>query len=156
MFSSNQILDILSTTRDLPEIIRFAVKLHGDEMFTRTDGRVKMAFSEPVPGVYAIGHGSMEPYQTGPNKGWAGKLGRGWTDYPFDYDPTIIANIIAQWAGKQPKPPYVDTDGSRELGIRVRCLSCMGNSLPPSHDLPGWDWMDCILLFTPAYMVYHK
>lgn len=32
----------------------------------------------------------------------------------------------------------------------------MGDSLPSSYDLPGWEWMDCILLFTPAYMVYHK
>ena len=98
MYSSNQILDISVDTQDLAQTISFAVRLYDDtNMFTRQNGRVKMAFSEPIPGVYAIGDGSMEPYSSGPNKGWFSPTPPGWTDYPFDYDPDIIAPIITQW-----------------------------------------------------------
>lgn len=156
MFSSNQILDISTDFRDLPDVIKFAVKLYGDEIFTRHDGRVKMAFSEPVKGVYAIGLGSMEPYKTGPNKGWSHDTAKGWTDYPFDYDADIISAVVSQWAKKQPAPPHTGTDGTERLGVRVRCLTSMDDDLPPQHELPDWAWHNSILFFTPAHIAYDK
>ena len=154
MFSSNQILDISCEQRDLGKVIKFAVGLDDEELFTRSDGRLKMAFSEPVPGVYAIGRGSFPGFSDRPEV--AHPAGKGWVDYPCDYDPNIIADIINQWIQKQPEPKHTGTDGSEHLGVRVRCLESMGDDLPHSYDLPNWDWFSCILLFTPIHMAYHK
>lgn len=160
MFSSNQIFDVSCRPQDLERVIAFGVECYNASanIFTRLDGRIKMAFAEPVPGVYAIGTGSMQPYQIGPNKGWSAKIGRGWTDYPFDYDPEIIAKVIGQWLEKNPpgRETRPDTDGSVHPGIRVRCLSSIHSELPPPHELLNWDWMDAILLFTPCWMRYDK
>lgn len=158
MFSSNQILDITCEPRDLAAVIRFAVDLYGNEIFTRSDGRMRMAFSEPVPGVYALGRGSMRPYKTGPNRGWAAKLGKGWTDFPFDYDPEIVARIAAQWLEGNPPDPFVRprTDGSARPGLRVRSLRCVQDELPPPHELPNWDWMDAVVFLTPCWLSYDK
>ena len=157
MFSSNQILDVLCDDKSLPRAIRFAVSLYGDEIFTRHDGRVRMAFAEPVPGVYLIGRGSMEPYQTGPNKGWSSKLGKGWTDYPFDYDPSLIAGIVAQWASKQPvQMPHID--GSVEKGIRLMSVDTAyeHEMLPKPWHLPDIDMDRAVLAFTAHPLEYHK
>lgn len=54
MFHSNQIFDVTCESGDLELVLDFAVRLFNEnaDMFTRPDGRVSMAFSEPVPGVY--------------------------------------------------------------------------------------------------------
>ena len=160
MFCSNQVLDVSCETRDLAKVIGFGVDLYNENanIFTRLDGRMKMAFSEPVPGVYAVGTGSMEPYQSGPNKGWAAEIGKGWTDYPFDYDPELVARIVEQWLGKNPPSDESRprTDGTVRPGIRVRCLRSIDHELPPPYEIPGWDWMDAILFFTPCWMRYDK
>lgn len=158
MFSSNQILDIACEPRDLAQVIRFAVGLYGDEKFTRSDGRMRMAFSEPVPCVYALGTGSMRPYETGPNKGWAGKLGKGWTDFPFDYDPEIVAKIVTQWLESHQPDPYGRpcTDGSAHPGLRIRSLHSIQDELPPPYEIPEWNWMDAIVFLTPCWLRYDK
>lgn len=158
MFSSNQKLDITCETRDLASVIDFCTKLYADscQMFTRSNGRVKIAFSEPMTGVYAIGTGSMAPYTTGPNKCVGHDCPDGWTDYPFDHDPEIIAKIIAQWLGKNP-PLDTDkplTDGTLRPGLRIRNLN-------DAYDILGdlcykWPHHNCILLFTPCWMSYDK
>ena len=154
MFSSNQILDISCEQKDLSRVIKFAVGLDDEDLFIRHDGRLKMAFSEPIPGVYAIGRGSVPGFSGSSVRGHS--AGKGWVDYPFDYDPDIVAGIINQWIQKQPEPKHTGTDGSEHLGVRVRCLESMGDDLPHSYDLPNWDWFSCILLFTPIHMAYHK
>lgn len=154
MFSSNQILDVSCEQQDLGEIIKFAIGLYGEDLFTRNDGRLKVAYSEPVPGVYAIGRGSFPGFSNNP--GLAHPAKRGWTDYPFDYDPEIIAGIINQWVKKQSAPKHTGTDGSEHLGIRVRCLGSIGKELPPRYELPDWDCFSCILLFTPIHLAYDK
>lgn len=156
MFSSNQILDISCTTEELSKAIAFCMSLYGDEMFKRTNGRVKVAFSEPMPGVYAIGTGSMEPVKNVPN-GYAGHgCPKGWMDYPFDYDPAIIAGIIAQWLKKQPEPPHISTDGGEEVGARVRSLHSMESEYPSILGIPGWELYTCVLLFTPTRLFYAR
>ena len=156
MFASNQILDVTCEPRDLAKAIAFGMSLHGDEMFKRADGRVKVAFSEPISGVYAIGTGSMEPVRNIPNGNKGHDCAKGWTDYPFDYDPAIIAGIITQWLAKQPEPPHAPTNGSEEIGVRMRSLDSMGDTLPLLWTLPNWCFHSCILLFTPARMAYFK
>lgn len=157
MYSSNQILDISVETQDLVQVLDFAIKLYDSTgMFTRQNGRVKMAFSEPISGVYAIGVGSMEPYSSGPNKGWSSPAPKGWTDYPFDYDPAIIAPIISQWVNRQPAPPEEMTDGTLRTGIRVRSLHSAIDELPALRDVQGWGKLACILCFTPVAVTYDK
>lgn len=161
MFHSNQILDITCEPSDLAKIIEFAVDLYTDatRLFTRQDGRMKMAWSEPVPGAYAIGAGSMEPYKSGPNKGWSHRTPKGWADYPFDYDPAIVASIAAQWLEKNPPDskarPMID--GSVHPGFRAMSpQSAEAAGILPQYGIPGWDHWDAILVLVPCWLEYHK
>lgn len=161
MYASNQKLDVSCAREDLPRVLDFAVKLYGENIFTRTDGRIKMAFAvvdmPAGPDIYLIGTGSMEPFQTGANKGWASKSGKGWTDYPFDYEPELVAKIIAQWAAKQDiRLPCID--GSVEKGIRVMSIDTAyeDGPLPRPYDIDGIEMHDAILAFVPYAMEYHK
>lgn len=161
MFSSNQLLDVACAKDGLPQVLDFAVKLRGEEMFTRSDGRVKMAHAvlkmAAGPDIYLIGMGSMEPYQTGPNRGWSSKLGKGWEDYPFDYEPDLVARIIAQWAAKQ-EIDMPSIDGSVEKGVRVMSVhtACENGPLPAPHAIEGIDMHKAVLAFVPYPMEYHK
>lgn len=161
MYASNQKLDIACTRNDLAKALDFAVKLYGDEKFTRTDGRMKMAFATvrlaAGPDIYLVGTGSMEPYQTGPNKGWAAKLGKGWTDYLFDYEPDLVARIVAQWAAKQDLD-MPSIDGSVEKGVRVMSIETayQDGPLPAPYSIENIDMHDAILAFVPYAMEYHK
>ena len=161
MYASNQRLDVACTKDDLTKVLDFAVKLYGEELFTRSDGRIRMAFAiikmPAGPDIYMIGTGAMEPYQTGPNKGWASKLGKGWTDYPFDYEPDLVARIIAQWAAKQ-DIDMPSIDGSVEKGIRVMSVHTAyeDGPLPTPYSIEGIDMGDAILAFVPYPMEYHK
>lgn len=159
MYCSDQILDISCTEQDFPKVLDFAISLYGRAVFTRSDGRMKMAYAEPVPGIYALGTGSMEPYRTGPNKGWAAEIGRGWTDFPCDYDPKIIAPIAAQWLSRhKPAETTPMTDGSVEQAVRAMSLhtACMAGVLPPVYDIRNWAAGDCILILAPCWMSYDK
>lgn len=161
MYASNQILDITCEPRDMPLVLDFAIRFYGQNIFTRTDGRIKMAWSEPMAGTYALGLGTMEPYKSGPNKGWARTPGNGWTDYPFDYDPEIVARIAAQWLEKHPpdRQCMPCTDGSCVPAFRVRSYSTAlteGISLPGPCDDPEWSGSDCILILTPCWSTYDK
>lgn len=161
MYASNQKLDAACARDDLPKVLDFAVKLYGEELFTRSDGRIKMAFAVvPMaagPDIYLIGTGSMEPYRTGVNKGWASKLGKGWTDYPFDYEPDLVSRIISQWAAKQDlEMPSID--GSVEKGVRVMSIhtAYTDGPLPAPYSIENIDMHDAILAFVPYAMEYHK
>ena len=157
MFSSNQIFDVSCEPSDLARVIKFGVELYCDDMFIRSDGRVHIAFSGPAPGIYAIGTGSMDRLKSGPNKGYGHDCPKYWADYPFDYDPEIIAGIITQWVRKQPRPECPDTDGSASLGVRVRSLASISDTMMAvAATQPSWPWINCILLFTPVYMTYDK
>lgn len=123
MFSSNQHFDITCSFEELPRVIDFAVHLAGDyEMFTRQVNRVKVAWQETSTGLYCIGPGTMAAGGIHPHRS---ATSEGWSDYPFDYDSSIIAGIITQWIEKQPTPDMPDTDGSTELGVRVRDLNTL-------------------------------
>ena len=145
MFHSNQVLD-------LADAVKFVMALHGTDKFTRRESPVKLAFAEPAPGMYAIGTGSFPGF---PDRRIPGHpASRGWTDYPFDYDPDIVAQIIKQLVKKQPEPPHTDTDGGESLGVRIRSLhtaACSGMSLAAEWE-PFW----CIAVFEPCYLAFDK
>lgn len=156
MFSSNQLFDISCESDGLETVIRTAIDLYGEDLFTRTDNPVRLAFSEPMPGIYALGTGSMPDKVSTP---------RGWTDYPFDYDPKLIAMIINKWVSKQNPPDKIpSTDGSCERGIRVQSILslCTGDNdqltynLNMAADKGTWNAAPCIVLFTPTWLIYDK
>ena len=161
MYASNQLLDIACARDDLPRVLGFAVKLYGEEIFTRADGRIRMACAivkmAVGPDIYLVGTGSMEPYRTGVNKGWASKLGKGWTDYPFDYEPELAAKVVAQWVAKQ-EIEMPSIDGCVEKGVRVMSVdtACKDGPLPPLYAIEGIDMHKAILAFVPYPMEYHK
>lgn len=161
MYHSNQILDVTCEPKDLDQVIAFAVGLYTENahLFTRLDGRMKMAWSEPVPGAYALGTGSMKPYEAGPNKGYGHGAPEGWTDYPFDYDPEIVSKITAQWLEKNPpkdaERPLID--GSTHPGFRAMSLrSAEAAGILPAYGVPGWCHWDAILVLVPCWLEYHK
>lgn len=161
MYASNQLLDVACAADGLEETIGFAVKLYGEEVFTRTDGRIRMAWAivkmPSGPDIYLVGTGSMEPYQTGPNKGWASKLGKGWTDYPFDYEPGLVARIVSQWAMKQ-QISLPAIDGAVAKGVRVMSVDTAytDGPLPAPHSIENIDMHKAVLAFVPYPMEYHK
>lgn len=156
MFSSRQIFDVLVDEDQLKPCIDLAMAMTDDtHMFTRTDGRVNMAFAEPAPGIYAIGRGSM------PNPSWCQphEAGRGWTDFQFDYDTSIMSKIIWQWAMKQNYPEAPDTDGSVRKGVRVMSLNTAAcqDFMPDYYEVSSrWSPHETILIFVPAWHQYDK
>lgn len=155
MFHSNQVLDLTVELDDLPDAIRFIMSLYGTDTFVRRESPVKLAFAEPAPGMYAIGSGSFPGF---PDRHIPGHpASRGWTDYPFDYDPAIVAQIINQWVKKQPEPPHTDTDGGESLGVRIRSLHTAACSSLPVHSLAAkWEPFWCIAVFEPCYLAFDK
>ena len=122
MCSDDWIFDAACRPEDLESVIRNAMSDYGEDMFTRTDGRVKLGFAKPLPGVYMVGRSSMKPFRSGPRAGWAMKNGRGWTDYGFRYSPFMISTEIRLWAAAQDfEPPR--TSGTAVKGIRVMSLT---------------------------------
>lgn len=160
MFCSNQIFDVACTAKDLPRVLAFGLSMADDvgDCLTREDGRIRLAFSQPAPDVYAIGYGSMKPFKTGPNKGWFRNLPEGWTDYPFDYDPAIVGPIVAQWLDQNPPDPAdrPDIDGAVEPGLRIRCPQDMLKAMPGLREIPHWNSSGTLLYLTPCWLEYHK
>ena len=149
MFSSNQKFDVTCELEGLEEVIAFAVKASGClECLTRYDRRVRPAFQATLTGLYCIGLGSV-------HAAGESEAPEGWTDFPFDYDPAILAPIVAQWVRSQPKPEPSGTDGTERLGVEVA----------HPNDLPGifraWQGgikgpLNCILTFRPYAVGYDK
>jgi len=160
MFTSNQILDVICDARDLPKVLQFATDLDDAlEFFTRSDGRITPAFAEPVPGVYAIGKGTIEPFTTGANAGHGHGVSRGWTDYPFSWDPEIVSGILRQWLEKNPPDPATKpcTDGCVRPGFRIRSLESISPELPPYHEIMSrWDCWPTVVCVTPCWLRYDK
>lgn len=158
MFSSNQIFDVSCEPDKLENILKTIIGLYGEDIFTRDDSPVKIAFSEPATGIYAIGSGSMSGNTDVHTE-------KGWTDYPFEYDPKITAMIIGKWFKKQtPRIPIPNTDGSYELGIRARSLHSvytgadrqLVQELDAATTNNKWTPSQCIAVFTPTWLVYDK
>lgn len=92
MFASNQILEIsgcLSHSGELKTALEFALKYSGNtDCFIRAEKPAKCVYQITEDGRYCVG--------------WAfGELQPGWKEYPFDFDTSIISQIIAQHLEKQ-------------------------------------------------------
>lgn len=158
MFSSNQIFDVTCDFRDLARVIDFGVSLADDrECLTRRDGTVMPAFQITETGLYCFGRGTMKsipPSQRYPCGHRGHDASEGWTDFPFKYDPEIIAKIVTQWVKEQPEPPHTMTDGSEEIGVRVMCKE----SVPDNGEIYMGikNPFSTILVFQPYRQCYDK
>lgn len=155
MFSSNQCFQISGTLDKLSAVIDFAVRLDDKlEMLTRNDRKVHIAYQITNNGLYCLGTGGIEGHPQ------FGKPNDGWTEFPFDYDPDILAGIIRQWIEKQPRPDseYDDFDGGTGLGFL--CFEPWndvrhGNTDDrPSEHIRNIH--DCIVCFKPYVNYYAK
>lgn len=92
MFSSNQILEIsgdLGDKNDLYNALEFALKLSGNiSSFTRKEKPSKCVYQITEDGRYCIG--------------WAYEgIKDGWIEFQFDFDLSIISQIISKHLSKQ-------------------------------------------------------
>lgn len=92
MFSSNQILEVsgdLSHGNDLYNALEFALKTSNEiDCFTRTDSPAKCVYQITEDGRYCIG--------------WAyDGVKEGWSEFQFDFDLSIISQIISKYLSKQ-------------------------------------------------------
>ncbi len=92
MFSSNQILEIsgdLEHGNDLYNALEFALKSSGEiSCFTRKDKPSKCVYQITEDGRYCIG--------------WAYEgVKDGWTEFQFNFDLSIISQIISKHLSKQ-------------------------------------------------------
>ena len=145
MFSSNQKLDITCDFKALPHVIDFAFSLAGcKSAMTRSKDRVELAQQITNTGLYCLGTGSMKTKNI--------PAGNGWTDLPFTYDPEIIASIVTGWVKKQTPKNETGTDGTEELGCRIRGLMSLPYDTGHSIKNP----LECIIAIEPYFLGYDK
>lgn len=92
MFSSNQILEVsgdLGHENDLYNALEFALKTSGKiSSFTRTNKPSKCVYQITEDGRYCVG--------------WAYEgVEDGWIEFQFDFDLSIISQIISKYLSKQ-------------------------------------------------------
>ena len=147
MFSSNQLFDITCELSILPHVIDFAFSMSGyKDYMSRTEKRMKPAWQITSTGLYCLGTGSIEGLPFKKNV---------WEDYPFYYDPSILAGIVAQHIKKQPYPESSDTDGTETLGCRVRSFPSVFYNDPKNAESIKSP-LDCIICIEPYAIGYDK
>lgn len=100
MFSSEQIFDVNGDMGQLEKAIRFAIDMHGI-------GKSGISYQKTEDGKFCLG--------------WRDE--KGWSQFPFDFDPHIVAEIVKQHLEKQDvEDPYAYWDGSSELGFRMKAI----------------------------------
>lgn len=112
MFSSNQILEVsgsLHNTEYLYTALEFALKLSGyinSFTVTRKDKPSKCVYQITEDGRYCIG--------------WAyGEVEKGWSEFPFEFDLSIISQIIIKHLQKQEIKKDI-WEGSYEKGFLMK------------------------------------
>lgn len=142
MFSSNQILEIsgcLAHDGELHNALEFALKASGDfECFARADKPTKCVYQITENGTYCIG--------------WAHeKVEEGWCEFPFNFDLSIISQIIAKHLSNQ----HVDHsgwDGSHEKGFLMKAIETSFSDEQNGIKKPFYG----IVKFEPFTCFYHK
>lgn len=88
MFSSNQVLEISGCIQHVGELLNaleFALKASGNLIsFTRTNKPSKCVYQITEDGRYCIGWSIYD------------EIINGWNEYPFDFDLSIISQIITK------------------------------------------------------------
>ena len=112
MFSSNQILEFsgcLNHEKELFNALEFALKASGHlNSFTRTNKPSKCVYQITDDGRYCIG--------------WAfNDINKGWNEYPFDFDLSIISQIIIKHLEKQEIDKDI-WDGGYEKGFIMKAI----------------------------------
>ena len=113
MFSSNQILEIsgcLTHKNELCNALEFALKASGDltSFNNVTKADIRCVYQITEDGRYCIGKSYGEPK-------------KGWSEYPFDFDLSIISQIIIKYLEKQ--DIYIDIwDGSYNKGFIMKAI----------------------------------
>lgn len=110
MFSSNQILEVsgdLSHGNDLYNALEFALKT-SDYDFTKPNIKSKCVYQITEDGRYCIG--------------WAYKtVKKGWSEFQFDFDLSIISQIISQYLSKQKVAEDI-WDGGYNKGFIMKAI----------------------------------
>ena len=102
MFSSNQVFQISGSMEQLEEVLRFALSFS-------ENSHSKIVFQTTDDGKYCIG--------------WKGDSDiKGWQQYQFDFDASIVAKIIVQFLCKQDENEsgYEYADGSTSQGFIMK------------------------------------
>lgn len=109
MFSSNQILEFsgsLCHKDELKHALEFAIKASGwYEPMTREEKPCPCTYQITEDGRYCIGWGEKD----------------GWSQFPFDFDVDIIAQIIVKHLAKQ-KVEDGGLDGSYDAGFLMKII----------------------------------
>ena len=113
MFSSNQILEIsgcLVHANELITALEFALKFSGNlrSFQNETKANIKCVYQITPDGRYCIGIAYDTPKA-------------GWNEYPFDFDLSIISQIIIKHLEKQ-SIKYSGCDGSYEKGFIMKAI----------------------------------
>lgn len=110
MFSSNQVLQVsgcLSHKNELKHALEFAVRASGwAEPMTRAKEPCKCVYQITRDGKYCVG--------------WGGERD-GWSEFQFDFDIDIIAQIIIKHLSKQ-EIIYEDGDGTYSAGFLMTSI----------------------------------
>lgn len=116
MFSSNQILEVsgdLSHSNDLYNALEFALKTSGND-FTKLNTKSKCVYQITEDGRYCIG--------------WAfDDIKDGWFEFQFDFDLSIISQIISQYLNKQDVDRDI-WDGGYNKGFIMKAIPESMNS----------------------------
>jgi hypothetical protein len=110
MFASNQILEFsgcINHSNELKHALEFAIKASGwYEPFTRENNPAKCVYQITEDGRYCLG--------------W--HTGKGWNEFPFEFDLDIISRIIAKHLEKQEIKEGM-WDGSYEKGFLMKVIN---------------------------------
>jgi len=106
MFSSNQIFEISGSLEQLEDAIRFALRHYGKS------NAKELFYQIAEDGKYCLGWNCDE----------------GWNEFPFDFDPHIVSEIIEQHIEKMmdgTKSKYEWGDGSTGRGFLMKVIPQM-------------------------------
>lgn len=114
MFSSNQIFQISGDFSQLESALQFALEYSNNakNMTKKEQDRgCKLVFQITNSGKYCIGWGFK-------------KVPEGWSEYQFDFNISIVAQIIVQHLNKlkAPKSGYEWADGSTDTGFLMKAI----------------------------------
>ena len=140
MFASNQVLQVsgsLSHKDEIKHALQFAIEMSGwMGPMTRAEKPCKCVYQITDDGKYCIG--------------WGGEQ-KGWTEFPFDFDIDIMAQIIAKHLSKQ-KLVYEGGDGSYSAGFLMQTLK--GQPYEERVKIKSANY--CIVTFEPYTCYYSK
>ena len=142
MLSSNQVLEIsgpIGGSEYLLNALEFALKVSGElECFTRVDKPAKCVWQITENGTFCIGSAFKN-------------IKKGWSEFPFDFDLKIIAQIIEKHLLKQ-DVKRGEWDGSYEKGFVMKVIETSFSDEKDGIKNPFYG----IVKFEPFTCFYHK